>query len=232
MPDKTVVITGGSRGIGLATALRFGKAGFNVVIAARNAQQLEQATAKIRDIGADCEAVQADVSSRPDADRVIEQASKRFGSLAVLVNNAGYAPVVDVSDMSDEDYQTTIGANCSATFYMCRAAWPHLKKQDDAVIVNISSRASIDPFPGFAVYGGCKAWVNTFTTALAKQGKPEGIRVYAVAPGATETEMLRGALPDIPEDQTLDPDDVAGVIEGLCDKRFQHSVGEMIQVAK
>jgi NAD(P)-dependent dehydrogenase (short-subunit alcohol dehydrogenase family) len=232
MADQTIIITGGSRGIGLATALRFGRAGYNVVIAARHQDQLDQAAEQVRATGAACHPVVGDVSKRADAERLVEETVAQFGGLTVLVNNAGYAPTVNVNEMSDDDYETTLGANCDATFFLCRAAWPHLKKAGDAVIVNISSRASIDPFPGFAVYGGCKAWVNTFTRALSKQGKPAGIRVYAVAPGATETAMLRGALPDMPKDQTLDPDDVAAVIEGVCDPRFGHSVGETIMVEK
>ena len=107
-----------------------------------------------------------------------------------------------------------------------------MRQQRSGVIVNISSVASVDPFPGFSIYGACKAWVNLFTKALAAEGKPLGIRAYAIAPGAVETSMLRSAFPDFPADHTLRPDDIAAAIEAVCDDRLAHSSGQTIFVRK
>ena len=232
MPAKTALITGGSRGIGLATAQRFAQQGYNVVIVARQATGVHEALKQLAAGGAKCEGVAADVG-RPDGARLaVEAATARFGRIDVLVNNAGHAPVVAVEAMSDEEYRATLAANCDATFYMTRAVWPVMTRQADGVIVNVSSRAAVDPFPGFAVYGACKAWVNTFTQATAAEGKKTGIRVFCIGPGATETAMLRGAFPDLPSSAVLAPADIAAAIEGLCDPRWAHSVGQTIYVQR
>ncbi len=232
MSTSIWVITGASRGIGLATAERAARRGAGVVLAARGADRLEQAAARIRALGAACEAVAADVSTRSGAESLIERAVQRFGRIDVLVNNAGTASLRPVDQTSDQDFDASIGANVASVFYLTRRVWPVMRQQRSGVIVNISSIAAFDPFPGFSVYGACKAWVNTFTLATAAEGKPLGIRVFAVAPGAVETQMLRSAFPDLPAEQTLAPDDVAAAIEGLCDERFAHSVGQTIVVRR
>jgi len=100
------------------------------------------------------------------------------------------------------------------------------------VIVNISSAASVDPFPGLVAYGGTKAWVNIWSKGLADEGRPLGIRVFAVAPGAVETKMLREAFPDFPADQTLDPMDVADMVFQLSLPECRYASGQTIMVQK
>lgn len=232
MPARTCVITGGSRGIGLATALRFARTGANLVISARNADGLRAAARQIEAAGGACETVAADVGQPGGAASVIAAAERRFGRVDVLVNNAGSAPLTPVETMSIEQYRAAIAINIDGVFHTCRAAWPLMKRQGGGWIVNVSSRSSVDPFPGFAVYGGCKAWVNTFSQALANEGKPHRIRVHVVAPGGVETGMFRELFPDVPAEKILAPDDVAATIEALCDERMDHSVGQPIFVVK
>lgn len=232
MSTRVALITGGSRGIGLATALRFARQGYTVAITSRNGADLRQAAEQIQAAGGTCETVVADVGQLGDCRKLVDATVERCGRIDVLVNNAGYAPVVPVAEMSDEDYRQTIAVNVDAVFYLTRAVWPIMQKQGGGVIVNISSRAAFDPFPGFAVYGPAKAFVNVFTQAVAKAGKPENIRLYAVAPSMTDTKMLRDAFPNAPDDQMLDPDDIAKVVESLAGDTFAHSVGECISVAK
>ena len=90
----------------------------------------------------------------------------------------------------------------------------------------------LSAFPGFSLYGATKAWLNSFTQSLAVEGKPFGVRVFGVGPGAVETQMLRGAFPDFPADQTLQPDDIAAAIEWLLDERAEHISGQTIYVKK
>lgn len=229
---KTVIVTGASRGIGLATALRFGRAGYSVVIAARSASGLESALKQVREIGAACEAVPVDVGTAAGAREVVDIAKSRFGNVDVLVNNAGAAPLASIPDTSDADFEQCISANVASVFYCTRAVWPLMRDSGGGTIVNLSSVASVTPFPGLSVYGGAKAWVSTFTRAAADEGKRHGIRVFAVAPGATETQMLRRHFKDIPESDTLDPDDVAALIESCCGPAMRHSVGQTIFVRK
>ncbi len=230
MPDSVVVITGGSRGIGRAAALQFARSGYDVVITARRADALEQTAAEVRALDRRCVAVTADVTSADDCRRVIATATDELGRVDVLVNNAGFAPVALVDAMSDEDYRTCVSVNVDGVFFMTRAAWGVLKASR-GVIVNVSSRASFDPFGGFAVYGACKAWVNLFTKATAKTGQEHGVRVFAIAPGATETEMLRGVAPDLPADQVLPPEALAKAIHAICADAWRYSSGQTIQVA-
>jgi len=232
MPARVCVITGASRGIGLATALRFAHSGCRIVAAARGEEDLRKAVAQITAAGAECEHVIADVSTPDGIRRLIAAAQTCFGRIDVLVNNAGYAPLAPVEQMPPDDFDTAVAVNIGAVFHATRAVLPVMRKQGGGVIVNISSLASVDPFPGFAVYGACKAWVNLFSKATADEGRPHNIRVYAVAPGAVETRMLRERFPDFPAEQTLDPDEIAGVIESLCDEGSAPASGNTIWVRK
>ncbi len=232
MKDLTCIITGASRGIGLSTALRLARRGANIVAVARNPEHLETAAEQIREVGGRCEIVDADVGSPEAAQRIVAAAWERFGAVNVLVNNAGVAPLSPTVDLTPDEFERVYRVNIAAVFHLTRAAWPLMLAQGGGVIVNISSRASDDPFPGFSVYGASKAWVNLFSRATADEGKPHNIRVFAVAPGAVETELMRGVFPDFPREHALDPDDVAAVIESLLDERMGSATGETIFVKK
>ncbi len=229
---RVCVITGGSRGIGLATAVRFARGGAQLCISGRGARDLEAAAAQLRALGAECEAAALDVGRPDEARRLIARALERFGRIDVLVNNAGRAPLAKIEQFEASEFDATAAVNMAAVFHTSQAVWPVMRRQGGGVIVNVSSVASVDPFPGFAVYGASKAWVNVFSQALAVEGKPHNIRVYSVAPGAVETGMLRGAFPDFPADQTLAPDDVAAVIESVCGDPLRPCTGQTIFVRK
>lgn len=227
--DKVCVITGAGRGIGRAIACRLTAAGATVIAAARTASDLEATAGHCGTNPGKCLGVVTDVTESAQINRLIDRARSEFGRLDVLINNAGMAPLSPMAAMSDDLFRQVCAVNIDAVFYACRAAWQDLSASH-GTIVNISSLASFDPFPGFAVYGSAKAWVNLFTKALAAEGKPMGIKVFAVAPGAVETQMLRAAFPDFPAGQTLSPDAVAGTVEMLLDERLQHASGQVIAV--
>ncbi len=229
---RTCLITGASRGIGLATALRFARQGCNVVLVARSQPDLDRAVERIAETDASCLPLAADVSRREDAQRVVATAAERFGGVDVLVNNAGTGVLAPIEKFALNDFERTIGVNIAAVFHLTQAVWPLMRERGAGVIVNISSVASVDPFVGFAVYGATKAWVNAFSQATAAEGKPLGIRVYAVAPGAVETPLLRSVAPQFPREQALDPDAVAQVIETVCDERMIYVTGQTIFVRK
>ncbi len=232
MSTRTCVITGASRGIGLATALRFAAAGWNVVAVARGQAGLDGAAGRIAEAGGQCLPVAADVGVPAEARRVVFAAKERFGRLDVLVNNAGVAPLAAVDELEPEQFERTWAVNVAAVFNTTQAAWSLMKGQGGGVIVNISSLASVDPFRGFAVYGASKAWVNLFTQAVAAEGRTHNIRVFAVAPGAVETELMRSAFPDFPSDRTLTPDQVAAVVFSLCDPALSPCSGQTVFVRK
>ncbi|TWT41748.1 putative oxidoreductase [Phycisphaerae bacterium RAS1] len=232
MPDKACIITGASRGIGLATALRLARGGYHVTLAARNPVELEAAARQVSAVGVGVEAVPVDVAEPPAAAELTAISLRRFGRIDVLINNAGYGLLAPIDQLAAAEFQKLLAVNVVSVFHLTQAVWPVMRDQRGGVIVNVSSIAAFDPFPGFAVYGACKAWVNTFTRAIAEEGKKLGIRVFAVAPGAVETQMLRSAFPSFPAEQTLDPDHVAATIEALVDERLAHCSGQTVIVKR
>jgi NAD(P)-dependent dehydrogenase (short-subunit alcohol dehydrogenase family) len=235
MQTRVSIITGASRGIGLATAQRFARNGFAIVAAARGEAALRDAADTIRAETAppaDVETIAADAGSPAGARQIAAAAMKRFGRIDVLVNNAGAAATNPIPGFDDATFSLLLSANVASVFLMTREVWPIMQRQRGGTIVNISSIASIDSFPGFTVYGACKSWVNAFTKAAAEEGRQHNIRVLAVAPGAVETRMLRDAFPNFPSDQTLDPQDVAAAIDACCDPRLIHATGATLFVRK
>ncbi len=231
MNGEVVVVTGGGRGIGRAICRRFAAAGARVIAAARTADQLAETKRLIDAEGGFCETIQTDVASPGEVDAMIDFAVRRCGGIAVLVNNAGVAPNAPIESADLEVFEAMIGVNVNAVFYACRAVWPVMQKRG-GVIVNISSVAAVDPFPGFAAYGASKAFVEALTRGLAEEGKKCGIRVYCVGPGAVDTQMLRGPFPDFPDEECLQPEDIAETVWQLTQPAFQHAVGQTIYVRK
>ncbi|HSW46869.1 MAG TPA: SDR family oxidoreductase [Phycisphaerae bacterium] len=231
MTDQTgvAIVTGAGRGIGRAIASRLANRGMKVLAVARTAGDLAKTAAAAT--GGVCLPHPADVTRSDQVAAMVQRATEEFGRLDVLVNNAAVAPLATVEQITDTMLADTLAVNVSAVVYACRAAWPALKRSR-GTIINISSVAADDPFPGFALYGATKAWVNVFTRALAAEGRADGIRVFAVGPGAVETEMLRKAFPDFPADQTLQTDDIATAVEWMLDERTRYMTGQTIYVKK
>ncbi len=231
LQGKAAVVTGAGRGIGRAIALRLAGAGMNVLAVARTAKDLKETASQASGMPGKVLPHKADVTRSEQVDAFVRRAVAEFGRLDVLVNNAGAAPLCKIDEITDSLLDDTLAVNVRAVVYACRSAWPALTRSRGA-IVNISSLAALDPFPGFALYGGTKAWVNTFSQALAGEGKPLGIRVFSLGPGAVETKMLRKVFPDLPADQALQPDEVAAAVEWLLDERAEHTSGQTLYIRK
>jgi NAD(P)-dependent dehydrogenase (short-subunit alcohol dehydrogenase family) len=163
-------------------------------------------------------------------DQLIDQALDRLGRIDAVSHCAGLAPVRSIGEMTPAEWRETIDTNLSAAFYLAKAAWPVFERQRGGAIVNVSSLASRDPFPGFAAYGAAKAGINLFGLSAAREGQPMGIRVYTVAPGAVETDMLRKIMSpeQFPREKTLEPADVARVIAGCVQGDLRYASGEVI----
>lgn len=231
MDQPVAIITGAGRGIGRAAAVELAGRGYRLALVARTVEHLEQ-TRQVT--GGDALVVAADVTRVEAVDAAVARTLDRFGRLDVLVNNAGMAPVRSIEQMTPEEWHATIDTNLSAVFYLCRAAWPAFVRQKGGVVVNVSSVAARDPFPGFLAYGTAKAALNLFGAALAREGEPIGVRVHTVAPAATETEMLRQVLSkeQYPTEKTLDPADVARVIGQCVAGDLRYTSGEVIYLHK
>ncbi|NUR53539.1 MAG: SDR family oxidoreductase [Acidobacteria bacterium] len=207
------LVTGSSKGIGLAIAKAFVARGMQVVLTARQDDELQKAAAALGG-GANVHVVSADVRRAADAERIVAAAVARFGGLDVLVNNAGIGRFSNVSDLAIDEWQQVIETNLSGVFYCCRAALPEMKRRGGGYIVNISSLAGKNPFAGGAAYCASKAALNAFSEALMQEVRYDNIRVSYVLPGSVATGFGdRGRAGEA--DWKIAPEDVAEVVVDL-----------------
>ena len=183
MAQKTVLVTGASRGIGKAIAIKFAKKGYNVAISCvRSKERLMQAKKEIESYQVSCLAYVGDMGDMAACEELFELIRKQFGSLDVLVNNAGVSYIGLLQDMSVQDWDRVIHTNLSSVFNCCKLAI-------QGKIINISSVWGNVGASCEVAYSATKGAVNAFTKALAKELAPSGIQVNAVACGAIDTEM-------------------------------------------
>ena len=228
--NPVAIITGAGRGIGQATAVELARRGYDLVLTSRTPADLEQTIA----LAGRGVSLAGDVADPAHAQRLVDLALQRFGRVDGVVNNAGYAPILSLEQVTLDEWRRIIDTNLSAAFYLCKAAWPVMKRQGGAAIVNISSAAARDPFPGLGTYGAAKAAINLLGLALAREGDPLGIRVHTIAPSATETAMFRGIMsPDqVPTEKIMQPTDVAQIIADCITGRLKYTSGEVIYLHK
>lgn len=174
---------------------------------------------------------QSDLNDISHTRSFFDAAMDKFGQVDVLINNAAVSPLAPLDELTPEQFETTTNVNIRSPFYLMQMAWKQMKQQSRGVIVNLSSLAAIDPFPGFNIYGASKAWLDLMTHALAAEGEPFGIRVYSIRCGAVETPMLRGLFPDFPAEQCVSPNDVAQKIFSCVQQPDSHTSGDKITVA-
>jgi short-subunit dehydrogenase len=217
--DKTVIITGGSEGVGAAAARLFADAGANLMLVARNRKNLESIAAELRD-RARVEIFPMDVS---DADTCVDLFKKtlfEFGRIDVLVNNAGYHARGDVETATAEELARTIDVNLRAPIVLTRLALPYLREAGGGAIINVASLAGRTPVPGSAAYSASKFGLRAFTFALAEEIRESAIKLAVVSPGPISTQFI---LADI--DKTSDltfsqpmstAEEVAQAILDLC----------------
>lgn len=196
MAKRLVLITGGSKGIGLATARHCLNQGCCVILLARNLDSLEQAKAQFIEDGHDSTDIHIESLDMADADRIVNDVPRLpqlQDGLFGLVNNAAFEQVRRVLDFSREDMETTWRVNMLAPMLMIQACYPFLKKVGGS-IVNISSIADLGYSEKYAVYGGSKAFLNSFSKHAGKEFGFDGVRINTVSPGATETPLMEEIL--------------------------------------
>lgn len=188
--SKTVLITGSSRGIGRSIALRFAKGKYNIVInCVNNHDLLEQLKDEITAMGADCIAFTGDVSDYDTVSRMFDTIKYKFGSVDVLINNAGISQIGLFQDLERKDWNRIIDTNIGSIYNCCHFAIPDMIKNKQGKIINISSVWGICGASCEVAYSASKGAVNALTQALAKELAPSSIQVNAVACGAIDTQM-------------------------------------------
>lgn len=215
---KVAVVTGGSRGIGLAIARTLLSRGLHVVVSGTDEQTLAAATDSLRagagtDVGV--HHLTVDVRDADASERLMREAEIRFGGIDVLVNNAGVGVYRSVEDMSLDAWRLMLDTNLTGVFLCCQAALPRLRARGGGWIINIGSLSATGPFAGGAGYCATKAGLMAFSDALMQEVRHDGIRVSCVMPGSVNTGFGGHALQTA--DWKLSPDDVALAVADLLE---------------
>ncbi|SER81788.1 hypothetical protein SAMN05443377_11214 [Propionibacterium cyclohexanicum] len=190
MSRPLALITGASSGFGERFAHRFTEEGYDVILVARRAERLERLAEKLGTRGANALVLPADLSQPGAAQQLVDELARRELRISALVNNAGLGSVAAFGQTDPQRIEQQIAVNVTALTMLTRLLWPQLAGSEDAIIVNVSSTASFQPLPGFAVYAATKAYVRALTEALWREAKGSGIRVLTVAPGPANTEFF------------------------------------------
>ena len=192
---KTAIITGSSYGIGKGIALLFAKEGANIVINySKSLEKAQQAVSEIIGLGSQAIAVKTDVSQSSEVKKMMETCINTFGSIEILVNNAGILPFGPIEEITDEILDRVFKVNFYGTFYCCRAVLPEMIARRFGRIVNMSSLHALRGQALASHYSAVKGGIIGFTKALAREVASYGILVNAVAPGPIDTPLWRGSL--------------------------------------
>ena len=236
---KVALITGATRGIGKAIAIRLANAGFDIALNYRKENDdLTNTKSEIEKAGVDCLPVQGDISSFEDCEWIAKEIFDKFGKIDVLVNNAGITKDMLLMRMKPEDFLSVVDVNLIGTFNMTRNVVPYMVKARSGKIVNISSVVGIEGNAGQTNYSASKAGIIGFTKSLARELGSRNILVNAVAPGFIETDMT-AVLSDSVRDEIAkkislrrmgSAEDVAGVVEFLCGEASSYVTGTVIPV--
>ena len=211
--SRVILITGGTRGIGRVLAETLLKAGDRVAVTGTTEDGVVKTERELARFG-QALAIVCDVRDAASAERAVRTAAMKLGGLDVLVNNAGVGVGAPIADLTHDEWHRIIGTNLTGVFNCCKAAIPVLRQRGGGWIVNVSSLASKNPFPGGAAYCASKAAVNAFSEALMQEVRYDNIRVAYVLPGSVATGFS-GRESSAGADWKLLPEDVAHAIVDL-----------------
>jgi NAD(P)-dependent dehydrogenase (short-subunit alcohol dehydrogenase family) len=215
LTGKVAIVTGGSRGIGLAVARALLGEGAAVTITGTNQERLDAASRELAG-AADASrvlAVRADVRKQGEVESLFARAASKLGGVDILINNAGVGVFRPVAETTVDEWHQVIDTNLSGVFYCCHAALPLMKQRGGGWIINISSLASKNAFVNGAAYCASKAALNAFSEALMQEVRYDGVRVAYVLPGSVNTGF--GGLSNTKSEWALQPDDVAEAVMAL-----------------
>ena len=244
LTGKTALITGGSLGLGKATAILFAKEGAEVVITGRTEKTLKETVDEASELGLEIDYITSDVSKEEDCKEAVDYTVGKYGKIDILFNNAGvlFASVTHETDI--DMWQNIFDINVKGTFMMSKFAIPHMLENNYGCIVNNSSILGLKAVPGVAAYNSTKGAVTQFTRSMALEYAQQGIRVNAICPGTIVTPMVTNMF-DASEDAKAteeffksfhpigrlgEPDEIAHAVLFLCDDNVKFMTGNMLSV--
>ena len=240
LKDKVAVITGGTRGIGYATAEAFLREGARVIIAGSSKASADKAVASLKEKfpGAVVAGISPDLASLADVRSIFKAVSANYGCIDILVNNAGVSESTPFTEYTEETFDKVMDLNVKGVFNATRAAVECMVPRGSGVILSTSSMVSISGQPSGFAYPASKFAVNGLTVSLARELGPKGIRVNAVAPGITETDMMKAVpksvidpmIARIPLRRLGQPEDIANAFVFLASDEASYITGVVLSV--
>ncbi len=236
LTGRTAVITGGTRGIGLALAEGFVAAGANVVVASRKPEACEEAQRHLVELGGAALGVPTHLGELPALRDLVDRSVEAFGGIDILVNNAANPVAQPLGAMTPEAWQKSFDVNLRGPVFLVQEALPHLKASDHASVINLVSIGAFTQSPFVSMYAAGKAALMSFTRSMAAEYAQHGIRVNAIAPGAVDTHMVRSNPPEVIEmlsqmavqKRLADPEEIVGPALLLASDAGSYITGHVI----
>jgi len=238
MDGKVVIVTGGSSGIGRATAIAFAREGAKVVIAARRVNEGEETVKHIVDAGGEAVFIQTDVTQANEVKTLVDRTLEKYGRLDAAFNNAGSGKGVRLIDLTEDEWEQEIAVNLKSVWLCLKYQIPAMLKSGQGAIVNMGSQGAILGVPNYTAYGAAKGGAVALTRAAAAEYAAEGIRINAISPGAVETElwanapagMIEQVAAGIPMQRVGQPQDIAETVVWLCSDAAGFITGQNIAI--
>ncbi len=240
LKGKIAFVTGGTRGIGFAIVKTYLENGATVVLCGSKKESAEKAVAELKNINKSfkVDGVYPNLTSYSEVEAAINEVAKKYNRIDILVNNAGISARESIYSYNPEEFDKVMALNVNAVFYACKAVAPVMKANGGGVIINTSSMVSIYGQPAGVAYPTSKFAVNGMTKSLARELAPDGIRVNAVAPGVTDTDMVanlpepmrEGIKKTIPLGRIGTPQDIANAFLYLASDKASYVTGEILSV--
>lgn len=238
LEGKVAIVTGGTRGIGLETVRLFKENKATVILFGSRKESVDKAIDELKEEGLEVFGYYPNLNDYEDIENTIKEINEKFGKIDILVNNAGMSANKKIEDTTIEEFKNIMDLNVNAMFYVTKAVVPYMKENKGGVILNTSSMVSIYGQPSGAGYPTSKFAVNGLTKSLSRELAPFNIRVNAVAPGVTNTdmvaklpkEMIEPLIKTIPLGRIGEPRDIANAYLFLASDMASYVTGEILSV--
>jgi 3-oxoacyl-[acyl-carrier protein] reductase len=227
--QKVAIVTGGGSGIGRGVALALAQAGAQVVVCGRRQPPLSETVQAIQRIDGQVLAVQADVSQPADVQRLVQSALRVFGTLDILINNAGISGGAPIHAHEIQDWENVMATNLRGPFLMARAVLPTMRARRSGHIINISSESGLEYYPGDGAYGISKHALNAMGEYIQRENQEYNIRVNTICPGMVVSEMTQDES-GLDHEKCLYPEDIADLVLWLLTRRQNIKIGTPILI--